>query len=457
MTPSNAKDNDIRQALSSLIPSGWLELKARQVNFVRRIRKVEVWPFVWTLVLGINASGERSIAALRRLFGNETGVLLVPSSFYDRFTPALTQLMRELLLYAMERMCEPVRALKGRLKAFKDVLAMDATIVRLHDNLAKDFPASRSHLIASAAKVNVVMSVVGQGPRTVKVMAERSKEERKVALGPWIRNRLLLFDLGYYSGRLFSNIDKHEGYFISRMKSNMNPVVTEVYLAEGAKAPQAGESLLVILKGFEGTALDLRARIRFKRRGYASHQRWDEMEFRVVALWNPEIEEWRCYITNVPRTLLNAEEIGKVYGLRWEIEIVFRQLKECFRLGEFPTEKAHIVEALIYAAILTLVASRRLLMMMRKRYAHEADRMPAERWSRVMTSASHELMEEIIPRKPRDPRKTRALLAFLHREMIDPNKNRAGGLLGRIEGEDKPLDLNILRELYNDISGHLNT
>ena len=53
--------------------------------------------------------------------------------------------------------------------------------------------------------------------------------------------------------------------------------------------------------------------------------------------------------------------------MRWEIELTFKELKSQYALDEFRTTNANVVEALIWSALLTLVASRRLYNLVRAR------------------------------------------------------------------------------------------
>jgi len=54
---------------------------------------------------------------------------------------------------------------------------------------------------------------------------ERSHESSQLRTGTWLRGRLLLFDLGFYSFRRFALIGEDEGFFVTRLKSNANPLI----------------------------------------------------------------------------------------------------------------------------------------------------------------------------------------------------------------------------------------
>ncbi len=126
---------EVRRVLSSVISPSRLEQTAREAGFIRRARKVNAMAFFWTLVPGFGAGAEKSLASLRRCYALHTGTPLVPSAFYDRFTPALAQWLQRILLEVLQKSAGPARALGRRLSPFIDLMAIDGTVVRLHDLL----------------------------------------------------------------------------------------------------------------------------------------------------------------------------------------------------------------------------------------------------------------------------------------------------------------------------------
>ena len=115
---------EVRRVLSSIISPCQLERTAREEGFILRARKVDPVAFFWTLVLGFGAGSEKSLASLRRCYALHAGVTLAPSAFYDRFTPALAQWLQRILLEVLQKSAGPSRALKGRLSAFIDLMAI---------------------------------------------------------------------------------------------------------------------------------------------------------------------------------------------------------------------------------------------------------------------------------------------------------------------------------------------
>ncbi len=74
-------------------------------------------------------------------------------------------------------------------------------------------------------KLHLVMSVLGAGARKVTVTGERINERRRLGIAPWVAGRLLLFDLGYFKWQLFERIHANGGYFVSRLRDDVSPLI----------------------------------------------------------------------------------------------------------------------------------------------------------------------------------------------------------------------------------------
>jgi hypothetical protein len=195
---------DVRGTLRKLFCDAWLRRLAYACGMVRRRRKVDPVALFWTLVLGFGAGQERTLAGLRRSYVRATGTRLEESSFYDRFTPGLVQMLKQALGHALTATGPCAQSLRGALAGFapfatSGVLLADATVVRLHPLLARVYPATRTNHTRAAVKLHALMSVTGAGRQSLRFTAERRHEVRGLKVGPWVAGRLLLFDLGYFS------------------------------------------------------------------------------------------------------------------------------------------------------------------------------------------------------------------------------------------------------------------
>jgi IS4 transposase len=65
-------------------------------------------------------------------------------------------------------------------------------------------------------------------------------------------------------------------------------------------------------------------------------------------------------VTNLPRGSVPAADIVGLYRLRWQIELLFKELKSYCNLKKFSTENEPIVKTLIYANFITVLLKRLL-------------------------------------------------------------------------------------------------
>ncbi len=419
------KSIGIRRELTSLISTRTLNALATCAGMVKRRRKVEPVALFWTIVLGFGTGRQRSLAGLRRSFQKSTGARLVPSAFYDRFTRELARFFRLVVKEMLGSLETAHGQLRGTLASFRDVILTDSTLVRLHDLLEKSFPACRTNHTRASAKLHVVMSVLGRGLQSVKITSGRQHDGPVFTVGRWVKDRLLLFDLGYYRYQMFDRIDRQGGYFISRLKENANPWITAVLGSEGSQGLAiAGHRLQDVVNRLRREQLDLSVRVQFRRRAYYGMRSGAEREFRLVGVRDKETGRYHLYVTNIPPERLGASEVAAVYGARWQIELLFKEMKSYYRLDDMPSRKAHVVETLLLAAVVTMLASRRLLWAVREKLRGRKGSVPEGRWAAVFSSVATDILDLLLAPARQVRPIARWLEAMLLHEAIDPNVSR---------------------------------
>ncbi|WP_435186682.1 IS4 family transposase [Halobellus sp. EA9] len=249
----------VTSLLTSLFPSGMIDDLAREREVVVRDRKLDVQVLVWTLIVGFAVGGEaRSIGGYRRTYNGATGQDLFPSSFYDRLTPQLEQLLRDLLDYAVEEVAVP-HTVAPAFKHFRDIIVADATVVRLHRFLSA-FPAT--HPNVSGLNLYLVHSVTAQSVIAWAITDERTHESTLFKTGKWMCGRLFLLDLGFFKYHRFARVDENGRFFVSRLKRSSNPrIVRELREWRGRAIPFEGKKVFDVLG-------DVCRRLRFRRNAH---------------------------------------------------------------------------------------------------------------------------------------------------------------------------------------------
>jgi putative transposase len=176
----------------------------------------------------------------------------------------------------------------------------------------------------------------------------------------------------------------------------------------------------------------LRWRSRSSAVHYAGRRRTDRARFRLIGVRDAHSGSYWFYLTNLPADELEPESVAQLYACRWQVELIFKELKTHYRLDELPTRKAPIVEALVLSSIITLMLSRKLLDTVRLRLKKLAHRIPESRWAALFADTALNILDLIVL-----PARTARLLAkrvesMLLHEAVDPNASRLQ-LLQRVD------------------------
>jgi putative transposase len=420
------EDNLFERELCNLFPSEWLRSKAKETGLIKRERKIDPVIIFWVLAIGYGTFLQRTLAGLKRNYETASNRILSDSSWYYRFTPELVAFLRECVARGLEYLAqEPSRTLSERLSPFKDVLIQDSTIVRLHDKLAKIWPATRSRKVAAGVKVSVLTSAIASGPKSLALFAENTNELKTLKIGPWIKDRILLIDLGFYKYQMFTRIKENGGYFVSRLKSNANPLIIEANRSyRGRSIDVQGKHLKDILEDLKRQVLDADVEVAFNRRAYRGKEKKDNERFRLVAVYNEDEDKYHLYITNLPPDLLEPQEVARLYGARWEIEILFKELKSKYALDVVPTTNPQVIEAFIWIAILTLLISRRIYTIIRRLNPRaNMVRFTQLRWSNIYSESASRILNAVLLYLGLD---TSLITSFKisMSEALDPHVNR---------------------------------
>ena len=139
---------------------------------------------------------------------------------------------------------------------------------------------------------------------------------------------------------------------------------------------------------------------------------------------NAEAEEHHFYMTNIPPDILDASEIGAIYAARWEIELIFKELKSRYALDMITTKSPYVIEALIWISILTLLISRKVYSVVRKLNPDaKMVRFTQLRWSAIFVENSSRLLSTILDHLGIEQDFSTVLNVYSS-EALDPHINR---------------------------------
>lgn len=418
------KITSLESFLKARVPVGDIRRAARELGVVRRRRKVEPVALLMAVVLLVCGRGGQSLASMRRLLALRFGITLARSAFWDRLTVQFEALVDWLLdrLRAMSLETKPTYT--GLLRGFVDVVAVDSTVIKVHDSLREVWKGTRKSSAKAALKVHTFVRAVTGELLRFRITAEAHADCRAFAVGHWAKGMLFLFDRGYSSASLWWRVHRLGGFFVTRLPATYRPVVASVNRRHRGRARGlVGRRLREALNGLKRTVVDVNCEFHVKVRAYGTPSgRHFDHPFRVVGVWDSNKKAYALYVTNIPPDRMSPAEIAEVYRLRWEVETFYKTGKSGLGLDELTSKTPHIVRTMVKAALV-----RASIAMQAKCEAEK--NLPAnqwinpQQWVRVWRVAVEAVLSALLRRGPRDAatRHSWKSLASLAR---DPNVNR---------------------------------
>lgn len=253
-------------------------------------------------------------------------------------------------------------------QSLQHVLIIDATVMRVAQALIQTFPANRTGRQAAwaALKVHVAFWLCRGLPEVVNITPQKTHDTRVFDLRPVGEKVLYLFDLGYWFFKRFDDIIDRGQHFVSRLKEGSNPLILEVY--EGCQT-WVGQRLKDIT--LTGTQVDLLVNMT----GPFPASRKMTHNVRLVGQFVDE--HWHLYITSIlDRQPYSVELICQVYALRWQVEMLFKNLKSVLQIKNFISTSENGVRVQIYAALILYLLTRVILLK-----ASHVSHVPQEKFS----------------------------------------------------------------------------
>ena len=124
--PAEPFSRRIEHRLTTLFPSIALEDHAEVVGVVERDSKLQIPALVRTFVF-------------RHSYNSTVEEPFSPGGFYQRLTPLFTAYLRDLVEFALNEVAV-LHTVSDKFSRFRDVLIVDATVLRLHRFLLRRVP-----------------------------------------------------------------------------------------------------------------------------------------------------------------------------------------------------------------------------------------------------------------------------------------------------------------------------
>jgi len=258
------------------------------------------------------------------------------------------------------------------LRPFRRVLLVDSSSWDVSEKLRNILPGSGGAASAANCKLQTVYDYKRGELEFLDVTAGTVPDNRYTDHLPGMLHQgdLLLIDQGYFKLKTLAEIAAKGAFFLTRflVRTLLKDPITHApidlakhlsrlegnacemdVLMGGEKVPKVA-CRLIALRVSEQVANERRRRLRkeAKKKG------------RAVSKHYLRMCDWTLLITNIPQRWLPMDMVRALYTVRWQIELLFKQLKSILRIHQSDTGKENRLRCELYGKLIGAVIIHRI-------------------------------------------------------------------------------------------------
>lgn len=314
---------------------------SEETGFVQRQSKLTGSGFVQMMVLGSLAEPEATLTDFIA-YGAEQGVSITASGLQQRLTDKAVALLERVLAASLATWREARGIKRDLLEGFTQVNLLDSTLIQLPDELADAFAGSGQS--TAGLKVQLSVDYLHGHLNALEVVAGNSPDQNcELHVSQAQPGSLTLFDLGYFKKTVFKGLADQQAFFISRLQSQTQLFAdpTSSHVLDLLALLRANPAPIQAYPLFLGQQERVQVRLiayrlpqatveERRRKAHLNAKRHGKTPSAAYLEWLT----WTIVITNLPADRLSDEPILQLYGLRWQIELIFKLWKSYARLDQ---------------------------------------------------------------------------------------------------------------------------
>lgn len=296
------------------------------------------------------------------------GISVTPQSLQTKInSPNTVKFIKAIMSEVMKH--EVNKALKKllkkpKIKFFNRILLQDSTVVSLPETLKRIFKGCGGSASKAAIKCDFIIDQNNNSVLRVKCVSGRIPDSSlsNDIISYLEEGDLVIRDLGYFNLSQLLKIKENKAYFISRLS-----ISTKIFLNRNDKNPV---NLIQHLQdlGINKKNIDIEIYIGKKER----------IPVRLIAVKVPmeviearrqqykkargrgqepseNLKEWNGYtfmVTNIAKDKLSLKMILKMYKLRWQIELFFKNMKSNICINKLTGKNKYRIQCILYTKLI---------------------------------------------------------------------------------------------------------
>jgi Transposase DDE domain len=350
------------ETVLSAFPKRKVHRWARQAGFGKHPQKLTPFEFLMLMVWGQMASVAPSLEALVTFLDHRIGRV----ALHYRLNRAASEFLWTCLEWVLEQGRQVQLFLQsGWLESFPRIL--------IHDSSSWDLPAALQSVFAgsggSASPANCKLHLTYELKRgllnRLRLTAGKDPDQ---AFGPQLLPQirvkdLVITDLGFFSLRFFAALTAQGAYFLSRFligtqlrtADTGQPIDLARVLRKATADAYQHRVLMGSGAGVACRLIGLRVPEPIAQRRRRQLKKNAQKKGRTPSQLHLQLCDWTLLVTNAAEVLLPAPKIRTFYRLRWQIELIFKQLKSVLRIHQCRTTKKHRLLCELYGKLIAAV------------------------------------------------------------------------------------------------------
>ena len=360
--------------LNNIISAQWIGIHARSSGFVQRRGNLNPVKFVEAILTAVGTPQKRdTIQAVVTEYNSHVskGERIFYKPLHNRLRSEgcknfLLEFVAKLQAHVVKCMHRPdfeklLATLQKNGLPVDDFFLHDGTYWKIHESFSEQYPATRhakkAELVENTYEIDgtPVMNepkFAQMGMQTTYSMrsgtiiraditAATANETDYVPKGQG-KGILHLMDAGYGDFKLLHDIDSACEFFITKLKANSAAVIESVKI-DGTD----------FTKFFAGKKLSCKEFRTFREKEVvdATVRLSDGNCYRAIRFYSKKERQARNFITNIFSNRITAKMICAIYKIRWQIELLFKDLKSGSNLTGVNTRVENIVYVMLFASL----------------------------------------------------------------------------------------------------------
>jgi len=327
----------LKEDVAHIFKKDNIEKVARESGFVQRTSKLTGQLFMTVFVFGMSIYKTPTLEQLIGLINTcIPDFEITRQGFHDRINDNAVVFFEYMLSLAI-KITIPSTINIEVLKQFKRVIVMDSTSFQLPEELAVLFPGSGGS--ASDAGMKIQFGYDLKSSQFFYIMQEGKAQDNsdEMDLPSHIQPEdLFIADLGYFNILNAYKIDQKNAYSLNRLKLNVN-----LYVMDDNKklinfdllkfTDSVVDGIFEIEVYLKHKELLVKQRLVIERAPEQVYEQRlrrinenDKKKGKTTSEKTKKMQAFNLHLSNAPESMLSKEYFRKLYGIRWQIELIFK-------------------------------------------------------------------------------------------------------------------------------------